>query len=309
MVKAVNVSFKSAGKLFYFDTDGIELSNGDNVIVETGRGIVFGTVKGPAFELVDNDFSKSLKKIMRKATPEDMDKNIENLLMRDDALDICRELVRKHELSMKLIDAEYTFDGSKIIFYFTAENRVDFRELVKDLASSFHRRIEMRQVGVRDEAKMLSGIGNCGRCFCCSGWLQDFEPVSIKMAKVQNLSLNSAKISGSCGRLMCCLKFENDVYQELRKGMPGQGEVIDTPEGRGRVMEANILINKVKVRLIEEERTKDSPEKLSSDSLTFTKEEIRRLKSGKRHGKNETLQSELREAIDDEIINVMKEDY
>jgi len=211
MVRAVNVSFKSAGKLFYFDTGGIELSSGDGVIVETGRGVGFGTVKGPAFDLSDSDHSMSLKKVMRKATPEDVETNTENLLKRDDAMDICRELIRKHELNMKLIDAEYTFDKSKIVFFFTAENRVDFRELVKDLASSFHRRIEMRQVGVRDEAKMLSGIGNCGRCFCCSGFLQDFEPVSIKMAKVQNLSLNPAKISGSCGRLMCCLKFENDV--------------------------------------------------------------------------------------------------
>jgi cell fate regulator YaaT (PSP1 superfamily) len=308
MVKAVNVSFKSVGKLFYFDTDGIELSSGDNVIVETERGIGFGEVKGPAFELTDNNFAESLKKIMRKATPEDKRKHTENLAKREDALDICRELVRKHDLTMKLIDAEYTFDGSKVIFYFTAENRVDFRELVKDLAASFHKRIEMRQVGVRDEAKMLSGIGNCGRCFCCSGWLQDFAPVSIKMAKVQNLSLNSAKISGSCGRLMCCLKFENDIYQELRKGMPGQGEVVDTPEGRGRVTEANILLNRVKVRLIEEERTKESHEKLSSESFVFTKEEIRRLKGGKRNAKNETLQSELKEAIDDEIINVLKED-
>jgi cell fate regulator YaaT (PSP1 superfamily) len=307
MVKAVNVSFKSAGKLFYFDTGGIELNSGDSVIVETGRGIGFGTVKGPAFDLSDSEFARSLKKVMRKATPEDMETNTENLLKRDDAMDICRELIRKHELNMKLIDAEYTFDRSKIVFYFTAENRVDFRELVKDLASSFHRRIEMRQVGVRDEAKMLSGIGNCGRCFCCSGFLQDFEPVSIKMAKVQNLSLNPAKISGSCGRLMCCLKFENDVYQDMRKGMPNQGEVVDTPEGRGRVIEANILRNIVKVRRIEEERTKESSEKLSSDIFSFTKEEIRRLKGGKRHGKNDTLQSELKEAVEDDIINVLQE--
>ncbi|MDR2610733.1 MAG: stage 0 sporulation protein [Clostridiales Family XIII bacterium] len=306
MVRAVNVSFKKAGKLFYFDTDGLELNNGDNVVVETGRGISFGTVKGPVFDLSDGSFAKSLKKVMRKATPEDEEKNAQNLAKRDDAMDTCREIVQKHDLDMKLIDAEYTFDGSKIVFYFTSEKRVDFRELVKELAGVFRRRIEMRQVGVRDEAKMLSGIGNCGRCFCCSGWLQDFEPVSIKMAKVQNLSLNPAKISGSCGRLMCCLKFENDVYQELRKGMPGQGEVIDTPAGRGRVMESNILMNTVKVRLIEEERTKDSFEKLSSDTYAYAKDEIRRLKnSGKYKTKRDSFQEEIKEAIDDEIITVL----
>jgi cell fate regulator YaaT (PSP1 superfamily) len=209
---------------------------------------------------------------------------------------------------MKLIDAEFTFDDAKVSFYFTADNRVDFRELVKDLAGVFRKRIELRQVGVRDEAKMLGGIGSCGRCLCCAGWLQDFEPVSIKMAKVQNLSLNPTKISGCCGRLMCCLKYENDVYQEMKKGMPNQGEIVDTPEGKGKVIEANILMSLVKVRLVEQERSNDSPEKLSSDIYAFDKGMIKRLKKqGKRPDKTESVNREIKEALADEIIDLIKE--
>jgi cell fate regulator YaaT (PSP1 superfamily) len=185
--------------------------------------------------------------------------------------------VNKHNLQMKLIDVEYTFDNSKIIFYFTADGRVDFRELVKDLAGVFKMRIELRQIGVRDEAKMVGGIGTCGKGLCCHTWLPEFEPVSIKMAKVQNLSLNPTKISGICGRLMCCLKYENDIYYELRRGMPEVGERIKTEDGIGVVMESNILENKIKVRLVLEEKTPDKPEKLSTDFYFYKKQQITRL--------------------------------
>jgi cell fate regulator YaaT (PSP1 superfamily) len=222
-----------------------------------------------------------------------------------EAMNTCREKIEKHGLDMKLIDMEYAPDDSKVIFYFTAENRVDFRELVKDMASTFHKRIELRQVGVRDEAKLLGGIGNCGRSYCCSAWLQDFDPVSIKMAKTQNLSLNPAKISGCCGRLMCCLKYENDVYHEMRKGMPNHGEIVDTPNGKAKVMEANILMNVVKVRLVEKERSKDEHEKLSSEVFSFPKEDIKRTKKQNAGNKKSQVNAELKEAVADDIINIV----
>ncbi len=198
-------------------------------------------------------------------------------------MDLCQEKIDKHGLVMKLIDVEYTFDNSKIVFYFTADGRVDFRELVKDLAGVFKMRIELRQIGVRDEAKMLGGIGSCGRDLCCHSWLSDFQPVSIKMAKVQNLSLNPSKISGICGRLMCCLKYENDIYMEFRKGMPDIGEKVKTPDGLGKVVDTKLLEREVKVRLYLDEKPRgkkddaDSEEKLSDDIYTYKKEEIRRL--------------------------------
>ena len=195
--------------------------------------------------------------------------------------------VEKHGLDMKLVDVEYTFDNSKVIFYFTADGRVDFRELVKDLAGVFKMRIELRQIGVRDVAKMLGGIGCCGKDLCCASWLSDFHPVSIKMAKVQNLSLNPAKISGVCGRLMCCLKYENDVYSEMKKGMPDVGERIRTKEGNAVVVDTSILENKIKVRLVQEEASGDKEEKLSNDIYTYTKEEIRR--HGNRKKRNDDI--------------------
>ena len=198
-----------------------------------------------------------------------------------------REKVEKHGLDMKLVDVEYTFDNSKVIFYFTADGRVDFRELVKDLAGVFKMRIELRQIGVRDVAKMLGGIGCCGKDLCCASWLSDFHPVSIKMAKVQNLSLNPAKISGVCGRLMCCLKYENDVYSEMKKGMPDVGERIRTKEGNAVVVDTSILENKIKVRLVQEEASGDKEEKLSNDIYTYTKEEIRR--HGNRKKRNDDI--------------------
>ena len=204
---------------------------------------------------------------------------------------------------MKLIDVEYTFDNSKIIFYFTADGRVDFRELVKDLAGVFKMRIELRQIGVRDEAKMVGGIGTCGKPLCCHTWLPEFEPVSIKMAKVQNLSLNPTKISGICGRLMCCLKYENDIYYEMRKGMPESGERIKTVDGTGVVIETNILENKIKVRLVLEERTQDKPEKLSSDFYTYKKQQITRIDAKD----NKDVLDDIDEALLDEIKDLLKE--
>jgi cell fate regulator YaaT (PSP1 superfamily) len=310
MVRVVGVGFKSAGKVYFFDPGEFEFSHGDPVIVETGRGIEYGTVRGGIRDVSEKEFGKSLKKIVRKATEQDMKKNEANLAKREDAIKVCREKILKRNLDMKLIDAEFTFDGSKLIFSFTADSRVDFRELVKDLAGVFKKRIELRQVGVRDEAKMLGGVGSCGRRLCCNGWLQDFEPVSIKMAKVQNLSLNPTKISGSCGRLMCCLKYENDIYQEMKKGMPNQGEIVETEEGKAKVVELNILRGVVKVRLIEEERDGSTPEKLSADVYTFDKSEIKRTKKkpGNKNDKKdkiEALNKGIEEALADEVIDIL----
>ena len=267
MVKVVGVKFKSAGKVYYFDPDNLEVDIGTNVIVETARGMEFGTVNMTEKEVHPSEIVSPLKKIIRIADEKDHKKYEENLQKKERALRLCQDKIDKHKLEMKLIDVEYTFDNSKIIFYFTADGRVDFRELVKDLASVFKMRIELRQIGVRDEAKMMGGIGTCGRSLCCHSWLTDFEPVSIKMAKVQNLSLNPTKISGICGRLMCCLKYENDVYVELKRGIPDIGERIKTPDGVAVVVDTNILENKIKTRLVLEEGNKDKeqPEKLSTD--------------------------------------------
>ncbi|HUM56499.1 MAG TPA: stage 0 sporulation family protein, partial [Bacillota bacterium] len=218
MVNVVGIKFKNAGKVYYFDPGEFELSLGDSVIVETARGMEFGTVTREAADVKKSEIVQPLKKIVRKADEKDRKIYEENLHKKQKALELCQEKIEKHELDMKLIDVEYTFDNNKIIFYFTSDGRVDFRELVRDLAGVFRMRIELRQIGVRDEAKMLGGIGNCGKGLCCHEWLSDFEPVSIKMAKLQNLSLNPTKISGICGRLMCCLKYENDVYMEMKKG-------------------------------------------------------------------------------------------
>ena len=211
MTKVVGIKFKEAGKLYYFSPGEFKVGVGDNVIVETARGLEFGTVTMGETEVKEQDLVAPLKNIIRIADEKDKKRHEENLAKKSEALRLCQQKVDDHKLEMKLIDVEYTFDNSKVIFYFTADGRVDFRELVKDLAAIFRMRIELRQIGVRDEAKMLGGVGNCGRGLCCNTWLSDFEPVSIKMAKVQNLSLNPSKISGICGRLMCCLKFENEV--------------------------------------------------------------------------------------------------
>ncbi|MFZ5944518.1 MAG: PSP1 domain-containing protein [Bacillota bacterium] len=217
MPVVIGVRFKSAGKIYYFDPDNHEIKQDDNVIVETARGIEFGNVVVGPKEINEEEVIQPLKKVLRVAVPADIEQVKNNEQKEKEAFNACLEKISEHKLPMKLIDVEYTFDNSKIIFFFTAEGRVDFRELVKDLAAIFRTRIELRQIGVRDEAKMLGGIGACGRVLCCHSFLGEFEPVSIKMAKEQNLSLNPAKISGICGRLMCCLKYENDVYQECNK--------------------------------------------------------------------------------------------
>lgn len=306
MIKVAGVRFKCAGKVYYFDPDGMEVEIGDNVIVETARGMEFGTISMGVTEIKEEDVVSPLKKIVRKATAEDEKRHEENEKKKKKALNICQEKIRKHGLDMKLIDVEYTFDNNKIIFYFIADGRVDFRELVKDLASVFRMRIELRQIGVRDEAKMLGGIGSCGRSLCCSSWLSDFEPVSIKMAKVQNLSLNPTKISGICGRLMCCLKYENDIYLELRKGLPDNGEKVKTRDGMARVVDTNILESKVKVRLYTGEKDENGEDKLDNEILTYDKSEIRRLGNHKKNNRHNNTKNILEEA-DAEYIDELKE--
>ena len=308
MTTVVGVKFKEAGKLYYFSPGENQVEVGDNVIVETARGLEFGKVTLGATEVKESDLVAPLKSIIRKANEKDRKKHEENLAKKEEAMRLCQEKVDAHKLEMKLIDVEYTFDNSKVVFYFTADGRVDFRELVKDLAAVFRMRIELRQIGVRDEAKMLGGVGNCGRGLCCSTWLSDFEPVSIKMAKVQNLSLNPSKISGICGRLMCCLKFENDVYTHMKKGMPSVGERIRTPDGMAVVTDVNILENIIKTRLVLEEASKssDMEEKLSTEFYNYKKEEIKRV-SRKHNKKNDDDLGGLEGELLKEIKELMKD--
>ena len=249
MITVVGIRFKKSGKIYYFSPNGIDIKNGDCVIVETVRGVEFGhCVIGPK-QITEDAVVTPLKNVIRKATEEDIEKDRENKEKQKEALDICLSKIEKHDLPMKLIDVEYTFDNNKIIFYFTAEGRVDFRELVKDLASVFRTRIELRQIGVRDEAKMIGGLGPCGRSMCCSSFLGDFVPVSIKMAKEQNLSLNPTKISGICGRLMCCLNYEQETYEEIKKELPKVNSIVDTPYGQGLVVGNSVVNESVKVKL------------------------------------------------------------
>ena len=249
MVQIVGVRFKSVGKIYYFDPGDLTLEVGTSVIVETARGVEMGTV-AIANRLVDESgVVQPLKKVVRAATKEDFKKVEDNEKKEAEAFVICAEKIKAHKLEMKLVDVEYTFDGSKVLFYFTADGRIDFRELVKDLASVFRTRIELRQIGVRDEAKMIGSYGLCGRNLCCSQFLGDFAPVSIKMAKEQGLSLNPTKISGTCGRLMCCLKYEQEAYEDLLKVTPKQGAFVSTPDGKGTVVSVNLLKGKVKVSI------------------------------------------------------------
>ncbi len=249
----VGVRFKKAGKIYYFEPNNNNIKTGDNVIVETIRGIEYGEVMVGPKEVSEEEIVAPLKKVIRAATPEDDKKVQENREKEQKAFDICLKKIQEHDLVMKLVDVEYTFDNNKIIFYFTAEGRVDFRELVKDLAAIFKTRIELRQIGVRDEAKMIGGLGPCGRPMCCSTYLGEFEPVSIKMAKEQSLSLNPTKISGICGRLMCCLKYEQEMYECIRKKMPKVNSQVETPNGIGVVLETNCLKELVKVKLESED--------------------------------------------------------
>ena len=311
MANVVGVKFKDAGKMYYFNPGNIKVKMGDHVIVETARGIEFGTVTLEETTISDSTLVAPLKDIIRIATPDDVKKHEKNLAKKGEALRLCQEKIDAHKLEMKLIDVEYTFDNSKVVFYFTADGRVDFRELVKDLAAVFRMRIELRQIGVRDEAKMIGGVGNCGRGLCCNTWLTDFEPVSIKMAKVQNLSLNPAKISGICGRLMCCLKYENDIYTQFKKGMPNTGERIKTPDGIGIVTDVNILENLIKTRLVLEEASESNgnEEKLSTEFYTYGKEEIKRLgkKNGNRNKKKNDSIVDVYDKIDEALMKEIEE--
>lgn len=251
MAIVVGVRFKEAGKVYNFDPIGLDFELGEKVVVETARGIECGEVAAEPADVPESEIVKPLKKIIRKATKEDIAKLEENKKKEAEALEICEKKIEKHGLGMKLVDVEYTLDGSKILFYFTADGRVDFRELVKDLAGVFHTRIELRQIGVRDEAKMLGGLGICGRPFCCSTYIDDLQSVSIsiKMAKEQGLSLNPTKISGTCGRLMCCLKYEQESYEHLLRVTPKVGALVNTREGKGVVSDVNLLTGMLKVTL------------------------------------------------------------
>lgn len=249
MAEIIGVRFKEVGKVYYFGPNGESYREDDRVIVETARGVECGVVAMPNREIDDEELTRPLKTVIRRATEEDISTVEKNREKEKNAFKICEEKIAKHGLDMKLIDVEYTFDNSKVLFYFTADGRVDFRALVKDLASVFRTRIELRQIGVRDEAKLLGGIGVCGRPFCCNSFLGEFQPVSIKMAKEQGLSLSPVKISGTCGRLMCCLKYEQEAYVDLLKRTPKLGAIVSTPEGKGEVIESNPISGVLKVRM------------------------------------------------------------
>lgn len=253
MINVVGVRFRTAGKIYYFDPCDLDIQKGDMVIVETARGVECGKVVVAKHEVPEEEVVLPLKSVIRKADEEDLRHVEENKLKEVDAFKICLEKIKKHGLEMKLIDVEYTFDNNKVLFYFTADGRVDFRELVKDLASVFRTRIELRQIGVRDEAKMMGALGTCGRPLCCSTHLAEFHPVSIKMAKEQSLSLNPTKISGTCGRLMCCLKYEQENYEYLLKRMPKVDAVVQTPNGPGTVVFVSLLKERIKVKLDNEQ--------------------------------------------------------
>ncbi len=292
MISIIGVRFRPAGKIYYFDPLDFEVKAGDHVIVETARGVEYGLVVLDKREISENEDMPPLKPIIRMATDEDEQRVKANKEKEKDALAVCRTKVEKHGLDMKLIGCEYTFDNSKLLFYFTADGRVDFRELVKDLATVFHTRIELRQIGVRDETKLRGGIGICGRELCCHTYLSDFIPVSVKMAKEQNLSLNPTKISGNCGRLMCCLKHEEDAYEYLNSKLPNIGDLVHTPEGlTGEVSDRNVLKQKVKVLV--HVNGADGDEK---ELREYKVEELKfRPKKPRRDSKDDAAEKALRE--------------
>lgn len=273
LTEVADVSFRNAGKSYFFSPNGLSLSVGDRVIVETSRGMEIGSVVIVNHRIPSSGVTQPLRRILRKATPEDLERAEKNRRAELDAAVVCRQKIEDHKLEMRLVDAEYTFDNSKLLFYFTAESRVDFRELVKDLASVFRTRIELRQIGIRDEAKMIGGLGACGRPFCCTTFLSDFVQVSIKMAKEQNFSLNSAKISGACGRLMCCLRYEHEIYEQALKKTPPVGSYVATSAGNGMVIETRPLLETVKVRLDEKP---EAPRLFTVDTI-----EVLRLGKGR----------------------------
>ena len=300
MTKVVGVRFRNVGKVYYFNPKGYKMKAGDHVIVETARGIEYGRVVLEPKEVGEDEVVHPLKEVLRVATAEDDEREKQNRIREKDAFKICQKKIREHGLEMKLIDAEYTFDNNKVLFYFTADGRIDFRQLVKDLAAIFKTRIELRQIGVRDETKILGGIGICGRCLCCHTYLTEFAPVSIKMAKEQNLSLNQTKISGVCGRLMCCLKNEQETYEELNKKLPGTGDTVTLPDGmQGTVQSVNVLRQLVKV-IVEVNDEKEIQEFPASElkfrprkkKVKVTEKEMKELKKledeegdSKAHGK------------------------
>lgn len=287
MIKVIGVRFRTAGKIYFFDPLKLDIKKGDHVIVETARGIEFGTVVGEPKEIEEDKVIQPLKPVLRIATQKDQEQEAANKVKEKDAFKICLEKIKKHNLEMKLIDAEYTFDNNKVLFYFTADGRIDFRELVKDLASVFKTRIELRQIGVRDETKILGGIGICGRPLCCHTHLSEFVPVSIKMAKEQNLSLNPTKISGVCGRLMCCLKNEEETYEELNRKLPNVGDFVTADDGlKGEVQSVNVLRQLVKV-IVE-----------INDEKEIHEYKVGQLRFKRRHNKNQKMDvsdAELRE--------------
>ena len=296
MTKVIGVRFRTAGKVYFFDPLQLEIKRGDHVIVETARGIEFGTVVAGVHEVEDDKVIQPLKPVMRIAGERDIEQEAANKEKEKEAFKICKEKILKHGLEMKLIDAEYTFDNNKVLFYFTADGRIDFRELVKDLASVFKTRIELRQIGVRDETKIRGGIGICGRPLCCHSYLSDFVPVSIKMAKEQNLSLNPTKISGVCGRLMCCLKNEEDTYEELNRKLPGVGDYVQTADGlHGEVQSVNVLRQLVKV-LVEVGDEKELKE-YEADTLQFRRR--RGKKGGQELSKEELKELEKLEQVEE----------
>jgi len=290
MVKVIGVRFRTAGKIYFFDPAKFPIKRGDHVIVETARGVEYGTVVGDPRMVEDDKVVQPLKPVLRVATKRDDEQEANNKLKEKDAFKICLEKIKKHNLEMKLIDAEYTFDNNKVLFYFTADGRIDFRELVKDLASVFKTRIELRQIGVRDETKILGGIGICGRPLCCHSHLSEFVPVSIKMAKEQNLSLNPTKISGVCGRLMCCLKHEEETYEYLNKTLPNVGDFVTTEDGlKGEVHSVNVLRQLVKVIV------------QIDDEKEIREYKVEQLRFKRRHKK------EKREGMSDEELRELKE--
>ena len=270
-VEVVDIQFRPGQKVYYFDPNGLTVNTGDHVIMDTARGPEFGICAGGNHRIPQKDVVAPLRQVIRLASDHDEKIVAENRSKEKRAYEICVQKIADHGLDMQLVSAEYAFDGSKILFFFTADERVDFRELVKNLASIFHTRIELRQIGVRDKAKMVGGLGICGRPFCCASFLDDFQPVSIKMAKTQNLSLNPTKISGTCGRLMCCLKYEQEAYEDLIRNSPKVESFVDTPEGRGTVVELDLLRSRVKVRM------EDAPETVS----LFRNEDVAVFRNGK----------------------------
>ncbi|MBQ2946071.1 MAG: stage 0 sporulation family protein [Clostridia bacterium] len=291
MVEVIGVSFKKSGKVYYFSPGKLKIEKGYNVIVETARGVEFGYVAFGNREVDESTIVAPLKQVLRIATEKDKQNNESNRQREKEAFAICENKIAKHGLEMKLVDVEYTFDGSKILFYFTADGRVDFRELVKDLASAFRTRIELRQIGVRDESKLLGGLGICGQPYCCSRFLNDFQPVSIKMAKEQGLSLNPTKISGACGRLMCCLKYEQEAYEELIKKTPRVGAIVKTPDGEGTVSDVNLLRGRLKVKLKSE--LPDSAPK------EYAAKEVRLIKNASNRQNDENIDMEALKKLEE----------